>query len=64
MSQEREAFAADALEEVSYDEVPTQGLVAVRSCGRIGLVANPPSFSLTDWFRTTRWRRPNRVSAA
>lgn len=63
MSQEGESFATDALEVVEYDEVTTQDLVAVHSCGRIGRVANPPTFSLTDWFRTRR-RRTDRLSAA
>ena len=64
MSQVREPYATDAFEEVSYDEVTTHDLVAVRSCGRIGRVANPPTFSLTDWFRSARRRRAERLSAA
>ena len=35
------------------------GPVAVYSCSRIGRVANPPSFSFTDWFRV----RPSALSA-
>lgn len=38
--------------------------VAVYNCSRIGRVANPPSFSLTDWFRSARRRATTRVSAA
>ena len=64
MSQVREPFATDAFEEVSYREVTTQDLIAVYSCGRIGRVANPPTFSLTEWFRSARRRRAERVSAA
>ena len=64
MSQSRELFAAEALEDVSYDEVAADGLVAVYSCGRIGRVANPPTFSLTAWFRIARRRRADRLSAA
>ncbi|MEO3760315.1 hypothetical protein ABGB19_18775 [Mycobacterium sp. B14F4] len=64
MSQSCEPFATDALEEVAYDEVTTHNLVAVYSCGRIGRVANPPTFSLADWFRTARRRRTDRVNAA
>lgn len=64
MSQSREPFTTDAPQELSYDEVTTHNLVAVSSCGRMGRTANPPTFSLTDWFRTARRRRADRVNAA
>ena len=31
--------------------VTAQRPLAVHSCSRLGRVANPPGFSLTDWFR-------------
>ncbi|ULE31810.1 hypothetical protein K3G64_16660 [Mycobacterium sp. IDR2000157661] len=64
MAQSPEPFTTDALREVSYAEVTTQNLVAVYACGRIGRIANPPTFSLTDWFRTARRRRADRLNAA
>jgi hypothetical protein len=30
--------------------------VAVHSCSRIGRVANPPGFSISEWFRSSRKR--------
>lgn len=36
--------------------VVTQRTVTVHSCNRLGRVANPPGFSLTDWFRSGRQR--------
>lgn len=67
MSHSREPFATDAFERVSYGEIDNatpHNLVAMYSCGRIGRVANPPSFWPFDWFRTARRRRADRVSAA
>jgi hypothetical protein len=64
MSHEREPFAANADCSSSYDAVTGRGLIAVHSCSRIGLVANPPTFSLADWFRGARRRRADRLSAA
>jgi hypothetical protein len=59
-----EPFATHAADATIVDEVTAHGLIAVHTCSRLGRVANPPSFSLADWFRTARRRRPNRVSAA
>lgn len=56
MSQDRKSFATDAFEMASCDQLTMHGLVSVYSCGRIGRVANPPTFSLTDWFRSARRR--------
>lgn len=36
--------------------VAAQRPLAVHSCSRIGRVANPPGFSLSEWFRSTRKR--------
>ena len=36
--------------------VTAQLPVAVYTCTRLGRVANPPSFSLTDWLRPGRRR--------
>jgi hypothetical protein len=38
------------------DEVTAQSPIAVHNCSRLGRVANPPSFSFTDWFRSARRR--------
>ena len=40
----------------SGDVVTAQHPIAVYSCNRLGRVANPPSFSITDWFRSARRR--------
>jgi hypothetical protein len=40
----------------SADDVTAQRPIAVYSCSRLGRVANPPSFSITDWFRSARRR--------
>jgi hypothetical protein len=45
-------------------EVTAQAPIAVYSCNRLGRVANPPGFSLSDWFRSGRRRRMTPVSAA
>ena len=36
--------------------VAAQRPVTVHSCNRLGRVANPPGFSLTDWFWSGRRR--------
>jgi len=36
----------------SADDVTVQRPVMVYSCNRLGRVANPPSFSFADWFRS------------
>jgi|GEM_PF-5699806 len=38
------------------DDTAAQAPIAVYSCSRIGRVANPPTFSLADWFRSARRR--------
>lgn len=38
-----------------------QHVVVVYNCTRIGLTANPPGFSLLDWFRFGRRRRGKSV---
>jgi hypothetical protein len=40
----------------SADVVTAQLPVAVYNCNRLGRVANPPSFSIADWFRSARRR--------
>ena len=42
----------------SADDVTAQRPIMVYSCKRLGRVANPPSFSLSDWFRSARRRWP------
>jgi hypothetical protein len=54
MSTSGAAFSSDASGVRTSDEVTTHGPVAVQSCSRLGRVANPPSFSFTDWFRARR----------
>jgi hypothetical protein len=38
----------------SADDVTAQRLINVYTCNRLGRVANPPSFSFADWFRSAR----------
>jgi hypothetical protein len=38
------------------DDVTAQLPIMVHSCNRLGRVANPPSFSFADWFRSARRR--------
>ncbi|CDO06065.1 hypothetical protein [Mycolicibacterium cosmeticum] len=38
------------------DAAPSNGTVAVISCSRIGMTANPPRLTLVDWFRPRRRR--------
>jgi hypothetical protein len=38
----------------SADDVTAQRPLMVYTCSRLGRVANPPSFSFTDWFRARR----------
>ena len=40
------------------DEVTAQLPIRAFSCRRLGRVANPPSFSFTDWVRSARRRCP------
>jgi len=40
------------------DVVTLQLPIRVHSCRRLGRVANPPSFSFADWFRSARRRCP------
>ena len=38
------------------DDVTEQRTVVVYTCNRLGRTANPPGFSLSDWFRPRRRR--------
>jgi len=38
------------------DAVTEQRAVVVYNCNRLGRTANPPGFSLSDWFRPRRRR--------
>jgi hypothetical protein len=40
----------------SADDVTAQRPVMVYNCNRLCRVANPPSFSFSDWFRAARRR--------
>ena len=40
----------------SADDVTAQRPVMVYNCNRLGRVANPPSFSFSDWLRSARHR--------
>jgi hypothetical protein len=64
MSQDRAAFSTDASNMNAADDVTAQRPVLVLSCSRLGRVANPPSFSFADWFRSGRRGRAKPVSAA
>ena len=56
MSHMSASFASGAAGVHADDEVAAHGLIAVYNCSRLGRVANPPSFSFTDWFRFARRR--------
>lgn len=47
---------AHTIEPSTGTTVAAQLPLAVYSCGRLGRVANPPSFSLTDWLLPGRRR--------
>ena len=40
----------------SADEITAQRPVLIRSCNRLGRVANPPRLSFTDWLLSGRRR--------
>jgi hypothetical protein len=40
----------------STEDVTAQRPILVYTCNRLCRVANPPSFSFTDWFRAARRR--------
>jgi hypothetical protein len=56
MSQLGASFATGAVGAQASDEVTAQTPVAIYSCSRLGRVANPPTFSFADWFRSARRR--------
>lgn len=64
MSQIGASLATGARDAHADVDVTAHGLIAMYSCSRIGRVANPPSFSFADWFRSARQRRSDRLSAA
>ena len=56
MSSPVDSVVTEADGEDSARGVATQQPLAVHNCSRLGRVANPPGFSLTDWFRAGRRR--------
>jgi hypothetical protein len=56
MSHMSASFASVAAGAHADDEVTAQGPIAVYNCSRLGRVANPPSFSFAEWFRSARRR--------
>jgi hypothetical protein len=64
MSQDGAAFSTDTSSVHAADDVTAQRPVLVYSCSRLGRVANPPSFSFADWFRSGRRGRAKPISAA
>jgi hypothetical protein len=56
MSQPGALFPSDAPSVLASDEITAQRPLTVYSCNRLGRVANPPSFSFADWFRSARRR--------
>lgn len=51
-----DSVVTEADGEDSTRGVATQQPLATHSCSRIGRVANPPGFSIADWFRPSRRR--------
>ncbi len=56
MSQIGASFAVGAAGAHGDDDVTAQRPVAVYNCSRLGRVANPPSSSFADLFRSARRR--------
>ena len=56
MSQSGASIPSAAPSVHASDEITAQRPLVVHSCNRLGRVANPPSFSIADWFRSTRRR--------
>ncbi|MGV0794145.1 hypothetical protein [Mycolicibacterium sp. XJ1819] len=56
MSQIGASLATDTTVGHADDEITAQSPISVYSCTRLGRVANPPSFSFADWFRSARRR--------
>ncbi|BBY41778.1 hypothetical protein MCEL_00730 [Mycolicibacterium celeriflavum] len=56
MSQLGGSFGIGAADADAPDELTAQVPVAVYTCNRLGRVANPPGFSVVDWFRSARRR--------
>ena len=56
MSTMEATLATGVIAADSVDVVTAQRPIAVYSCNRLGRVANPPSFSIADWFRSARRR--------
>lgn len=50
------SLTAGASSAGSADDVTAQRRIMVYTCNRLGRVANPPSFSFADWFRSARRR--------
>jgi hypothetical protein len=56
MSQMGASISSGASGVHTADEITAQRPLMVYSCNRLGRVANPPSFSFADWFRSARRR--------
>jgi len=56
MSQKGASYSSGAPSGHVADEITAQRPLMVYSCNRLGRVANPPSFSIADWFRFARRR--------
>jgi hypothetical protein len=56
MSTPEASVTAGASGAGSAEEVTAQRPAMVYNCNRLGRVANPPSFSLAEWFRSARQR--------
>jgi hypothetical protein len=52
-----------AVNHVAVQVPDTQEPAVVRNCNRLGRVANPPGFSLSEWLRERRSRRASVISA-
>jgi hypothetical protein len=50
------SLTAGASDASSADDVTAQRPIMVYTCSRLGRVANPPTFSFADWFRSARRR--------
>jgi hypothetical protein len=50
------SLASGASNVHAAEDITAQLPITVYSCSRLGRVANPPSFSFADWFRSGRRR--------
>jgi hypothetical protein len=56
MPQMGTSITSGALGAHGADEITARRPLTIYSCSRLGRLANPPGFSIADWFRAARRR--------